>query len=194
MSILSSIKYSIKFFIFFTIVLGILYPLTIYIAGQVFFKNKADGSLYVKNGVVRGSYLLGQKFTSDKYFWPRPSAIDYNPYPSGASNLSQTSDTLLKQYKQRKNNFIKDNMLPEKTHVPSDMLFASASGVDPDISKESAILQTKRIIITRKFNKLQSDQLLNLINSLTKPSQFGILGHEVINVLKLNLKLDEMSK
>ena len=194
MSVLSSIKYSIKFFILFTIVLGIIYPLSIYIAGQVFFKNKADGSLYFKNGVVKGSFLLGQKFTSDKYFWPRPSSIDYNPYPSGASNLSQTSDTLLNQYEQRKNNFIKGNMLPEKTHVPTEMLFASASGVDPDISIESAILQTKRIIIARKFNKLQSVQLSNLINTLAEPLQFGILGHEVINVLKLNIKLDEMSK
>jgi K+-transporting ATPase ATPase C chain len=194
MLFLSSIKYSVKFFIFFTIVLGILYPLTIYITGQLFFSNKADGSLIVKNGEVRGSYLLGQKFTSDKYFWPRPSAINYNPYPSGASNFSQTSDTLLKLYEQRKNYFIKENKLPKTVQIPSEMLFASASGVDPDISKEAAIMQTKRIIYARKFDKLQSVQLINLINSLTEPPQFGILGNEVVNVQKLNIKLDEMSK
>lgn len=194
MLVLSSIKYSIKFFIFFTIVLGIIYPLSIYFAGQIFFRDKANGSLCIKNGKVIGSYLLGQKFTSDKYFWSRPSTIDYNPYPSGGSNLSQTSDTLLEQFEQRKNYFIKENMLSKSEQVPTEMLFASASGVDPDISKQSAIMQAKRVINARNFNKLQSVQLFNLIDSLTEPPQFGILGSEVVNVLKLNIKLDEMSK
>jgi len=192
--ILSSIKYSLKFFIFFTILLGIIYPLFIYLSGQVFYQDKADGSLYIKKGKVIGSYLLGQKFTSDIYFWPRPSSIDYNPYPSSGSNLSMTSDSLLKLFEQRKILFIKNNMLSASSQIPSDMLFASASGVDPDISKESALLQAKRVIIARKFNKLQSEQLFDLINSLSRQPQFGIFGSETVNVLNLNIKLDEMSE
>lgn len=189
---LSSIKYSLKFFVFFTILLGIIYPLTIYFAGQIFFPYKANGSLCTKNGKTIGSYLLGQRFTSDKYFWARPSAIDYNPYPSGGSNLSQTSNILLEKFKKRKNNFIKKNKLSKFDQIPPEMLFASASGVDPDISKESAIMQAKRVITARNFNKLQSEKLLKLINMISKPPQFGILGNDVVNVLKLNIQLDEL--
>ena len=194
MLIFPSIKYSIKFFVFFTLLLGIIYPLTIYFTGQIFFPENANGNLCFKNGKVIGSYLLGQKFTSNKYFWSRPSAIDYNPYPSGGSNFSQTSDSLLKLFTKREKIFIEKNKLPKSIQVPTEMLFSSASGVDPDISEESAMMQAKRVIIARNFNKLQSEKLIKLISRLSKPAQFGILGNRVVNVLMLNINLDKLNK
>ncbi len=189
-----SVKSSLKFLIIFTVLLGAAYPFAIYFAGQIFFPDKANGSLFIQDGKIKGSYLIAQEFKDDKYFHPRPSAINYNPLPSGASNLSETSALLLKEYERRKKIFIQENSLSDPVKLPDEMLFASASGVDPDISKESAYLQTKRITNARNFNKLQGRQLLSLIDSVAEPPQFGVIGNEVVNVLKLNIKLDEMSK
>jgi K+-transporting ATPase ATPase C chain len=101
---------------------------------------------------------------------------------------------LVQQYKDNKAAFMKENLLKDTVAVPSEMLFSSASGVDPDISREAAYLQVKRISEARKFNSGQKQKLFNLIDSQTKSRQFGFLGEEVVNVLVLNIKLDEMSK
>lgn len=184
---------SLKVLIIFTVMLGLIYPLVIYAIGQIFFYNKSNGSLYIKNGVVKGSYLIAQNFESEKYFWSRPSAVDYNPMPSGASNLGLTSKDLFMQYEKRKNNFVQKNFLGAQTELPMEMLFASGSGVDPHISKVSADLQVERISKVRNFDKLHKEKLNSLIDSLTEYPQFGILGSEVVNVLELNIKLDELS-
>jgi K+-transporting ATPase ATPase C chain len=189
-----AIKNSIKILLFFTVITGIIYPLIIFGIGQMFFSGKADGSFIKDNNRVIGSELIGQKFTSRKYFWPRPSAIDYNPMPSGGSNLSLSSKVLLQQYNDNKAGFMKENFLKDTSAVPADMLFASASGVDPDISGEAALVQVQRICDARKFNQVQKQKLLNLVALQTKSRQFGFLGEETVNVLELNMKLDEMTK
>ena len=189
-----SIKNSLKILLFFTIITGLIYPVIIYSIGQLFFKEKADGSMIINNKKVVGSSLIAQKFSGKKYFWPRPSAIDYNPMPSGGSNLSLTSKALVQQYNDGKALFLKENLLPDTTDVPSDILFASASGVDPDISRAAALLQVNRISRARKFTSEQKQKLVNLVDEQTVKKQFGFLGEEGVNVLKLNIKLDEMSK
>ncbi len=194
MRLLISIKNSVKFFVLFTLLLGFVYPMIIYTAGQIFFRSEAEGSLYYKDGKAAGSFLLGQKFTGPGYFHPRPSSVDYDPDPSGASNLSQTSGILYKEYIFRKKRFIKENHLAANAAVPEDMLFSSASGVDPDISHESAYLQAGRIIKYRNFDERTSHRLYAVIDSLTRGPQLGIFGDITVNVLKLNIKLDELSR
>jgi potassium-transporting ATPase KdpC subunit len=185
---------SARALIIFTLSLGVLYPLLVYVFAQIFFYNKANGSLAYVNGEIRGSYLLGQQFESDKYFSSRPSAIDYNPMPSGASNLSLTSDTLLEQFKSREINFIKVNALKANQEVPSDMLFASASGVDPDISTQAAYLQVERIAKARNYDASKKLLLYQLVDRIAGEQKFNFTGTEFVNVLELNIKLDGLGK
>ena len=119
-----------------TILTGIIYPLLITLIAQGLFAGKASGSLITQNDKVIGSALIGQKFTSSKYFWPRPSAVDYNPLPSSGSNLGPTSADLKAKVQSQRDSLMAAN--PGKDQIPSDLLFASASGLDPDISPEAA--------------------------------------------------------
>lgn len=185
---------SLKMFLMITILTGLIYPLVIYLIGQIIFPYQANGSLIVKDGKVIGSELLGQNFLDSIYFQSRPSAINYNPMPSGASNLALSNTLLKEQVNTRRLQFRVNNFLPDSINVPSDMLFASGSGVDPHISVKSAKLQVYRIIKLRDIKPDKSKLLYNLIDSLTEYPQFGILGNQVVNVLNLNLKLDEVSK
>ncbi|NWF89358.1 MAG: potassium-transporting ATPase subunit KdpC [Ignavibacteriaceae bacterium] len=181
---------SLKMLLLMTILTGIIYPLFITAIGQIFFSDKANGSLYIKDGKVRGSFLLGQNFTDSTYFHSRPSAINYNPIPSGASNLGLTSKLLHEQFNERKSNFLLTNGLDPAKEVSAEMLFASASGVDPHISKQAAYLQVFRIAKARSLNKIQTNKIYKIVDSLTEYPQFGFLGNEAVNVLKLNIKLD----
>ena len=181
---------SLKMLLLMTIMTGMIYPLFITAIGQIFFSNKANGSLYIKDGKVRGSFLLGQNFTDSTYFHSRPSAINYNPIPSGASNLGLTSKLLHEQFNERKSNFLLTNLLNAAEEVPAEMLFASASGVDPHISKQAAYLQVPRIVKARSLNEIQINKIYKIVDSLSEYPQFGFLGNEVVNVLKLNIKLD----
>jgi len=183
---------SLKFLFLFTILLGLLYPFAISITANIIFPQKAAGSFIEIKGKTAGSELIGQSFSSDKYFWPRPSAIDYNPMPSGGSNLSPTSSVLKNRFDERKKNFLEKNYLNSKCIVPAEMLFASGSGVDPHISPEAAFLQAGRIIKARNFDGIKTDMLYKLIESSKETPQFGFLGKPVINVLLLNLKLDSI--
>jgi K+-transporting ATPase ATPase C chain len=175
-----------------TIFIGFIYTGIINVIAQIFFPAGANGSLIRENNNVIGSELIGQKFTSDKYFWSRPSAIDYDPMPSGASNLGPTSQLLQSESERRERNFIKDNFLKDTTKVPDEMIFESASGVDPDISPESAYLQVDRILKARNFNILQRKKLLNLIADETVKPFLGFIGEARVNVLLLNIKLDKI--
>lgn len=185
---------SFKIFLFITILTGFIYPLVILLIGQIIFPYQANGSLIVKDGNVIGSELLGQNFSDSIYFQSRPSAINYNPMPSGASNLGLSSALLKEQVNTREIEFRKNNLLDDSISVPPDILFASASGVDPHISVESAKLQINRIIKSRNFKPDKSRLIYNLVDSLAEYPQFGILGNQVVNVLNLNLKLDEVSE
>jgi potassium-transporting ATPase KdpC subunit len=183
----------VKLFLVLTVITGICYPLFITAYAHVCFPVKAKGDAITVNGKVVGAKMIGQKFTDAKYFQSRPSAIDYNPMPTGASNLSITTDSLKNLYLQRKNEFVKFNRLSGSAVVPSEMLFASGSGVDPHISKESAILQVDRIASVRKFGIDKRNELYRLIDRRAFQRVFGIAGEELINVLELNVQLDELS-
>lgn len=185
--------HSLKMFLFLTILTGVIYPLAITLIGQLFFSYQANGSLIVKNEKVICSELLGQNFSGSTYFQSRPSAINYNPIPSGASNLGLSSALLKEQVGARKVDFRKSNLLTDSITIPSEMLFASGSGVDPHISIEAAKLQINRILKSRNINPNNSRLLYNLVDSLIEYPQFGVLGNQVVNVLSLNLELDEAS-
>lgn len=184
---------SFKIFLSLTILTGVIYPLFITLIGQVLFPNQSNGSLIIKNGNIIGSELLGQNFADSIYFQSRPSAINYNPLPSGASNLGLSSALFKKQVNDRKLEFRKNNLLSDSIVIPSEMLFASGSGVDPHISVEAAKLQINRIIKSRNLSTDKSKLLYNLVDSLVEYPQFGLLGNQVVNVFSLNLKLDEES-
>lgn len=175
-----------------TVLLGVVYPLFITGIAQVCFPDKADGSLIEKDGKVLGSALVGQQFSSDAYFSSRPSATGYNSLPSGASNLGLTSQKLYNQVKERKEAFAARNELSPCKKIPSEMLFASASGLDPHISPESATLQINRIAKARKFSDQQKWKLQSVVEEMAEQPQFNLFGEPRINVLLLNLRLDEM--
>ena len=185
---------SLKIFLLMTLLTGIIYPLFITLIGQVIFPNQSNGSIIKKNGKVIGSELIGQNFSDSTYFQSRPSAINYNPNPSGASNFGLSNSLLKEQVSTRKIEFKKNNMLGDSVSVPSEMLFASGSGVDPHISVEAAKLQINRIIKSRNLDAEKTNLLYNLVDSLAEYPQFGVLGNQVVNVLSLNLKLDEESE
>lgn len=177
--------------VLFTVLTGLIYPLVITGISKIFFSYQSEGSL-IKNGdKVIGSELIGQKFDTVIYFNSRPSAIDDNPYPSGASNWGPTSDTLKKTVEQRRKDYASQNNL-QGTFISDDAIFASGSGVDPDISVENAMMQVNRIAKARNFDENKTKKLNELVVSSVSKSQFGILGETRVNVLKLNILLDHL--
>lgn len=176
---------AIKSFIIFSILLGLIYPLAITGIAQVTMKDKANGSLIVQNGKVVGSSLIGQKFDKPEYFNSRPSAVDYNAAGSGASNLGPSSKKLADRVKTD----IAKNTL--SGNIPADAVLTSASGLDPHISLENAKLQAKRIAEIRGLQILKIDKL---ISNNTDSEFLGIWGQDGVNVLKLNLALDQLTK
>jgi K+-transporting ATPase ATPase C chain len=183
---------AIKFLLVMTILTGVIYPLLMTGLAQIIYPVKANGSLIMKDGKIAGSELIGQKFDSIIYFWSRPSAIDYNPIPSGASNLGPTSDKLKQQVAERRRLFLTNNSIADTTAIPKEMLFASASGLDPHISPESALLQIKRVVMARNLNEAQIQKVKQLVINKTQEPQFFLFGEPRINVFKLNLALDSI--
>jgi K+-transporting ATPase ATPase C chain len=181
---------AIKLFLLMTLLTGVIYPLGMTGISQMIFPEKANGSLVYMDGQLIGSELIGQKFDSILYFWPRPSAIDYNPVPSSGSNLGPTSMKLKDLVEERRTLLMHSFNVSDKAELPVEMLFASASGLDPHISPEAAFMQTERVVAVRNFNELQHEKLLQLITTLIEPPQFFFLGQPRINVFKLNLALD----
>jgi len=183
---------SLKIFLFFTILTGIVYPLLVTGIAQLVFPAKANGSLIIKDNKTIGSELIGQQFNSPVYFSSRPSAVSYNPLPSGGSNYGLTNVKLKKSVDSCKIQFIAFNQLNSLAAIPSEMLFASASGLDPHISPASALLQVDRIAKARSFSDLQKQKLVRCIQELSEAPQFLCLGEERINVLLLNLATDKI--
>ena len=179
---------SLRLMIVFTILTGLVYPLLVTGVAQWAFPDQANGSLIGRDGQVVGSALLAQPFTSDWYFWPRPSAADFATVPSGASNLGPTSAALQSKVEARAKAFHAANHLSDDTPVPADMLFASGSGLDPHISPVAARLQVGRVASARG---LSEDQVLAVVARMIEQPQLGFLGEPRVNVLRLNLALDE---
>ena len=171
------------------------YPLIVYAAAQALFHDQADGSLiYDASGKnVIGSALLGQQFTADKYFNSRPSAAGngYDGLASGGSNLGPTSQKLNDAIKDRVADYRKKNGLKDSDPVPADAVTSSGSGLDPHISLANAALQTPRVA---KARGLPEEKVRDLIRQNTGGRDLGFLGEPGVNVLKLNLALDKLSK
>lgn len=178
---------AIRFKIFMTILLGLVYPFMITGVSQTVFSRQASGDFVTRGGQVVGSVLIAQNFEKPEYFWPRPSAVGYNPLPSGGSNLGQISADLKKTVDERKAKLKASH--PDQTgEPPQDLLFASGSGLDPHISIEAAQYQLGRVA---KARKLSAEQITKMIQEATKGRQLGFLGEPTVNVLMLNLALDK---
>jgi len=171
-----------------------LYPLVVFGIAQTFFRGQANGSLMVDaSGAVRGSKLLAQGFTAEKYFHPRPSAAGngYDATSSGGSNLGPTSKKLADSIAQNVADYRTQNGLATNAPVPADAVTASGSGLDPHISVRNAELQLPRVA---KARGLSEPRIHELINQSSDKPDWGFLGERGVNVLKLNLALDQLSQ
>jgi K+-transporting ATPase ATPase C chain len=188
---MKNVRITLLLFVVLTVITGVFYPIVVTVAANTGFPSQASGS-FVKDssGNIVGSELIGQMFTDPKYFWPRPSAVDYNPMPSGASNLAVSGKALQKVMAERITAFFKAN--PTATEIPADTLFASGSGLDPHISVAAAKVQVDRVVKSRQLSSTQRLQIEALINKLKEGRSFFLLGEPRINVLKLNLALDSL--
>lgn len=177
-----------------TLLTGILYPLIVLQLAQVIAPEQAGGSLLVIDGKVRGSVLVGQEFHSDKYFWPRPSASNYATLPSAGSNLGPTSKVLQKLVEERRQHLLQTHKREESSEVPHGLLFASGSGLDPDIMYDAAIFQLKRVAAARNMDTEEGyEKILQLISQAKEHRVLNLFGRDCINVLMLNKLLDEQT-
>lgn len=187
------IRPAITLFILISFVTGLLYPLAVTGIAQIAFPEQAAGSLMKRGEEVIGSSLIGQSFSGETYFWSRPSAtspMPYNAANSGGSNLGPTNPVLIEAVKERAKNILASHL--DKTEkIPTDLVTASASGLDPHISPAAAYYQVERVSAARNTDtaivKLLVDQ------SIETP-QWGLLGDSRVNVLRLNLALDALEK
>jgi K+-transporting ATPase ATPase C chain len=198
---LREIRPAILVLVALTLVTGLVYPLAMTGIAQVMFPYQANGSMIEHNGKVIGSELIGQSFTSDKYFHGRPSATTapdpkdpaktvpapYNAANSGGSNLGPSNKILVDRVKDDLAKLQKDN---PGTPVPVDLVTTSGSGLDPDISPEAALFQVPRIA---KARNLPEDRMRQLINDNTEGRFLDFLGEPRVNLLKLNLALDRLT-
>jgi K+-transporting ATPase ATPase C chain len=183
-----NIRIAVMMTIVTTVVFGLLYPLAVTGLGQLFFPAKANGQLIEKNGEIEGSRIIGQPFSSDRYFHSRPSAAGngYDPVaPSGgASNLGPTNRQLMERVKSDIEKLHAEN---PGAAIPVDLITTSGSGLDPDISPAAAQFQIPRVARARG---LSAAELRSIVAKHTQERQFGFLGEPRVNVLELNLELD----
>lgn len=178
----SHLRPAIALTLLFTLLTGLLYPLAITGAAQAIFPAQANGSQIIRNGALIGSALIGQTWTADKYFHGRPSAVKYDASTSSGSNLGPSSKALLAS--------IADNAKAlGGAGIPADLVTASGSGLDPDVSPAAALFQAARVAEARGIGE---DDLRQLIAAHTQPPVLGILGEPHVNVLDLNLALDAL--
>ncbi len=188
---LKQLKPALIIFLSMTVLTGIIYPLAITGIAQVIFPRQANGSLIIQNGQVVGSSLIGQQFDDPKYFWGRLSATGDHPYnasASGGSNYAATNPDLLKQAEARLK-ALHDADPTNTQPVPVDLVTASASGLDPDISIAAAQYQAPRI---GRVRGIPLNNVIALIDQHTQGRMLGFLGEPRVNVLELNLALDEL--
>lgn len=192
-SFLLDVRGAVASTLVFVVVLCGIYPVVVWAVAQGVFRDKANGSLVKEaDGTLRGSSLLGQNFTGEAWFQPRPSAAGANGYDaasSSGSNLGPTSQKLADAVKDRIAAYRETNGLKADEPVPADAVTASGSGLDPHISPRNAALQTARVARARN---LSEDQVRSLVQSCTEGPDLGVLGDAGVNVLRLNLALEQL--
>jgi K+-transporting ATPase ATPase C chain len=181
-------------YVVLTVVCGLLYTLTVTALAQCLFPFKANGSFVTTGGKIVGSELLGQAFTKPEYFRSRPSSISYDPLPSGASNFGPVSLQLKDSVEARRKEFRSAFGMAPDSAIPPDMLFSSASGLDPHISPEAARLQINRIAERRHLTSRQKEAFSALVERSIEQPQLGFLGMPRVNVLRLNRMLDTIKQ
>jgi K+-transporting ATPase ATPase C chain len=174
----------------FTVLTGIVYPLAVTGAAQTLFAKQANGSMLERGGKVIGSELIGQNFARPEYFHPRPSAAGagYDGGGSSGSNLGPGNPALADRLKRGAEQFRAENPTFSEP-IPSDAITASGSGLDPEISPANARVQIARVASTRGMDP---KALEGVVEAFTQRRAFGILGEPRVNVLKLNMRLDEL--
>ncbi len=177
----------------FTVLTGLVYPLTVTGLAQLFLPDQANGSLIVREGKVIGSRLIGQYFDKREYFWSRPSATSpfpYNAAASGGSNLGPTNPVLIEAVKSRMV-ALRAADPGNDSPIPVDLVTASASGLDPHISPAAALHQVRRVARARGLDEVV---VRTLVTEHTEERQFRLLGERRVNVLQLNLALDAVRR
>ncbi len=186
---MKSLWQSLRMLAALSLLTGLVYPLLMTGAAQLLYRDKANGSLISVDGKRIGSELVGQAFSSERYFWPRPSATGYNSLPSSGTNAGPTSAALRDSIFSRA---LRYGGTPAT--VPADLLMASGSGLDPHISPEAAQYQISRVLNARNLVEVQRSTLEALVRSHTEEPQFGILGQPRVNVMRLNFALDSLDQ
>lgn len=166
-----------------------VYTVAVYGIAKFAAPNHGDGQTISVNGKVVGYDLVGQSFTNDKYFNGRPSAVNYNAAGSGGSNKGPSNPDYLLQVQQRIDTFLVHNPTVKKENIPAELVTASGSGLDPDISPKAALLQISRI---SKNRNISEEKLTTLVNRNIQKPWLGLFGPEKVNVLKLNIQLDNL--
>lgn len=188
------IRISVKLLLIFTLLTGLIYPILVTLCAQLLFPWKANGSLIRQDGHLQGSQLIGQAFKNPKYFWGRPSATAPFPYQSSASagsNLGPSNPAFLTLVQSRAEALKKANpQAPESQRIPVDLVTASGSGLDPEISPRAAYYQVPRVA---KARGQKEERIRALVDQLIQGRTFGILGEPRIKVLELNLALDRLN-
>jgi potassium-transporting ATPase KdpC subunit len=178
----------LSFAVVMTLLFGLLYPTVMTFLGQAIFPSQARGSLIEKDGVVVGSSLIGQTFSGNQYFIPRPSSAGngYDPTSASGSNAAPSNPALIERIAtSAKDIAARDGVTPND--IPADLITTSGSGLDPDISPKAAEIQVARVARTRGISE---SAVREAIARYTKSPTLGILGQERVNVLELNLDLD----
>lgn len=185
---LKELKRTIIIFSTLGLLCGFIYPLMLNAIGESVFKSEANGSLVYEEKRPIASTLIAQNFTQTYYFHPRPSAVEYDAASSGASNYGYTSQKLHDEIKQRVKEYRLKNNLNNSQKVPMDAVTTSGSGLDPHISLKNAMIQAKRVALSRG---IKISKVINTIHKNTQKPYWGIIGEEKINVVLLNLTLDK---
>ncbi|MEO5892177.1 MAG: K(+)-transporting ATPase subunit C [Ferruginibacter sp.] len=179
---------SLKLTLVFIIICAVIYPLFIATVARL-APGAGKGETVSVNGKVVGYANIGQKFTEDKYFWSRPSAVEYNAAGSAGSNKGATNPDYLKQVQDRIDTFLVHDPSVKKEDIPSEMVTASGSGLDPDISAQGAYVQVARIAKTRNIS---AEKIKALVEKQIQKPLLGLFGPGKVNVLKLNIELDQL--
>jgi K+-transporting ATPase ATPase C chain len=179
---------SIRLTLILSVLLCIIYPVIIAFAGKL-SKGQGNGEKIIVNGRVVGYAAIGQKFDKPQYFWGRPSAVGYNAAGSAGSNKGPSNPDYLKDVNSRIDTLLKYNPGLKRSDIPADLVTASGSGLDPDISPEAARIQVKRVA---KYRKLNEQKVAELVATHTQAPLLDMFGPATVNVLKLNVALDEL--